>query len=563
MITNALANVALWTRMQSIRWTHWRNFEAATTHPAETQAATLKRILTRQARTRFGHTHGFDTISTPEEFTRRVPLHTYESLRPHIEAQEQTGDPVLNTERPIMYARTSGTTGQPKLIPIVRETLRELKRGQAIQAYAQFRTDPAAYYGLFLAVVSPAREGTLESGTPYGSTSGFMYAAMPRAARLKYVVPPEVFSIADYDVKYLLILRLAIAHDDLTHIACANPSTLLRLATLLDTHRDELLADVSAETWSRLADVPAQVRTAVAARLSCSPHRVDELRRVLGRSQPTFADVWPHVRLVSTWTGGSCRIPLAVVRPSLPGHTRISELGYLSSELRGTLVVDIERGLGAPTLLDTFFEFVERDDWDAGNQRFHTLEELETGREYYIFPTTSNGLYRYDMNDIVRVTGRFHETPTLAFVQKGKGVTSITGEKLYESQVVEAVRIAEEAVGTSSGFFLMIADAERNQYILVIECASAGSDWDHTMRDAVEHCLIDLNLEYAAKRSSGRLHALDLWRVTAGTDEAYKRHCIEQGQREGQFKLVALQYRADCDFPFAQRRMVSKPDASL
>ena len=51
------------------------------------------------------------------------------------------------------------------------------------------------------------------------------------------------------------------------------------------------------------------------------------------------------------------------------------------------------------------------------------------------------------MNDIVRVTGRLHATPLLAFVQKGKGVTSLTGEKLYESQVLEAVRRAAEETG--------------------------------------------------------------------------------------------------------------------
>ena len=58
--------------------------------------------------------------------------------------------------------------------------------------------------------------------------------------------------------------------------------------------------------------------------------------------------------------------------------------------------------------------------------------------------STQTGLYRYFMNDIVRVTGKFHETPTIQFVQKGKGVTNITGEKLYESQVIQAVLSAED-----------------------------------------------------------------------------------------------------------------------
>ena len=37
-----------------------------------------------------------------------------------------------------------------------------------------------------------------------------------------------------------------------------------------------------------------------------------------------------------------------------------------------------------------------------------------------------------------------------------------------------------------------------------------------------------------------------------GTGERYKQHCVRQGQREGQFKIIALLYQSDCAFPFAE-----------
>jgi hypothetical protein len=40
--------------------------------------------------------------------------------------------------------------------------------------------------------------------------------------------------------------------------------------------------------------------------------------------------------------------------------------------------------------------------------------------------------------------------------------------------------------------------------------------------------------------------------VVTGTGEIYKRHMLAKGQREGQFKLVALQYAADCTFDFTR-----------
>ena len=49
------------------------------------------------------------------------------------------------------------------------------------------------------------------------------------------------------------------------------------------------------------------------------------------------------------------------------------------------------------------------------------------------------------MNDLLDVTGFFHQTPLLRFVQKGRGVTSLTGEKLYEAQAIEAIQDAAAA----------------------------------------------------------------------------------------------------------------------
>ena len=65
------------------------------------------------------------------------------------------------------------------------------------------------------------------------------------------------------------------------------------------------------------------------------------------------------------------------------------------------------------------------------------IDRFEVGRRYFVFVTTGSGLYRYDMNDIVEVVGLHERTPLIRFIQKGKGVVSFTGEKLYETQVID------------------------------------------------------------------------------------------------------------------------------
>jgi len=179
---------------------------------------------------------------------------------------------------------------------------------------------------------------------------------------------------------------------------------------------------------------------------------------------------------------------------------------------------------------------------------------FEEGRRYFLYVTTLGGLYRYDMNDIVQVDGCYQRVPRLRFVQKGKGVTNISGEKLYESQVIAAVSKVEAAYGVGSSFYLMLADEERSRYELLFEPDpdSGRMARERALQIArdVDAALAGINVEYAAKRRSGRIGDLELALLAPGTFERFKRACLEGGQREGQFKIVALQYRRDLDFDF-------------
>ncbi len=555
MAAEVLANRLLWLHMRLLRWTHWHPVRKALQNPRATQKRLLLEILGRNRDTRFGREHGFDQVASYDDFAQAVPIQDYESLRPFIEEQESNGVTALNAERPVMYAQTSGTTGKPKLIPILSDTLTRYRRSQAIHSYMQFSAEPRSYDGKLLFIGSPAVEGRLDSGTPYGSVSGHVIKTLPAPVRGKFLLPEEVFAIEDYDLKYLAILRIALSHRDVTSMGTANPSTFLKLHSVLQDHRGALLEDIEEGTFRYVDRLAAEVRTAIAPRLACPSDRVEELRRVLGKPECGFGDLWPDLRLLTTWTGGNCGVALGAVKKLLPPATGIAELGYVSSEFRGTITVDLERNLGAPTIHENFFEFVERDDWDAGRQEFHLVDTIERTKEYYVVITTGAGLYRYFMNDIVVVTGAFEATPTIKFLRKGKGVTNITGEKLYENQVVQAVHSTEVELGTAFAFFLMLADTHESFYRLIVEWSVPATISSDRMQRSVERILGELNVEYAQKRASGRLRALELVAVRPGTGDAYKRDCLQRGQREGQFKMLVLQYQEDCPFPFRDYRL--------
>ena len=552
MNLESLENAAVRARMNTLGWTHWRPFVRACRQPRETQNRLLLDLLHRNRQTAFGREHNFAAIAGYDDFAASVPVQTYESLRPYIERQQETGEPALTAAPPALYAQTSGTTGKPKLIPLLDETLADYKRMQATQSYALFCVEPEVFHGRILGIVSPAVEGHLKTGAPYGSASGHVYQTMPRRARRRYVLPEEVLAIDDYELKYHVIVALALSCPDIACIATANPSTLLKLVSVFGERRETLLRDIAAGTLS-CADrlTPAQ-RAAVLPRLRCSAERMAELQSLLRIATPSVSDIWPRLRLVTTWTGGSCGIALKAVRKLLPPSVRVAELGYMASEFRGSITVDTDSQTGAPTIQQNFFEFVEREDWDNGRPKFLTIERLKEGGRYYIFVTTSGGLYRYFMNDIVEACGRFHDTPCIRFVQKGTGVTNITGEKLYESQVIEAVRAAEESLGQLSVFFVMFADAQSAVYRLFIEWPEAEARQVELLRAAVESELYARNVEYEQKRKSGRLRPLEIAPLQRSAGHAYKQHYVDRGRREIQFKIVALQYAGACSFPFAK-----------
>ena len=224
------------------------------------------------------------------------------------------------------------------------------------------------------------------------------------------------------------------------------------------------------------------------------------------------------------------------------------ELGYISSEFRGTITLGRQRGSGLPTFDTHFFEFAERGRWEEGSRELVTLDRVERNRDYYLVVTTPSGLYRYFINDVVRVTGFLGATPLLRFVQKGKGVTNITGEKLYEAQVLDAVRAAMAAMGRDARFVMALADEESRGYRLYVEPDAGPRAPALALAQAVDARLAQLNVEYHAKRESERLAPLQAFWVAPATGEAFKQHCVARGQREGQFKMVSIEYRSKFAF---------------
>ena len=527
--------------------TQARNHRAlldASAAPREAQWSALSRILAANAETAFGRQHDFAKIGDVDAFRSAVPVQSYEDLRPLIARQELTGERCLTQAQPVFFHRTSGTTGVPKDIPITQPGLDQIKQHQKIFAYAVSRGSNALR-GKMFTVSGQAVEGTMPGGTPYGSASGLLYQSQSGLVRSRYVLPPACSDIPDYSARYLAMATFGVAEAAVTGAATANPSTLVRLLGVINEQPETILRAIAD---GRLPDAVINHMSGQQTLKPNRPRAQALTQKLSATGKLTYADIWPDLEAVMTWTGGSCGVSLRSLAPSMPAGVRTVELGYVASEVQGTINIDATRNTCLPTLVDTFFEFAEREAWEDGAADFLSLHELEEGADYHVFVTTTDGLYRYAMHDIVRVTGRLNQTPILEFLQKGKGVTSITGEKLYEAQVLDAVTTALADRGIEADFFIMLGDQESAGYTLYVESAPADTDPDLTAD--IETRLRTINIEYDAKRASERLAPLKVCWLRDGAGAAYRADRVAGGQRDAQFKYLHLQYAHDCAFDF-------------
>lgn len=534
--------------METLSRAAYHRLMTAAMSPQAAQHRALRAILFELQDTALGRSLGYQHIRSIDAFRTTVPIHDYEALRAPIDRQIATGEPVVTAERPRMYARTSGTTGKPKLIPVTGSVIATLKRAQRAMAYVQHRSFDA-FRGRVLALAGAMREETLPDGTPAGATTGLIYQSTSPLIRAKYVLPAAVFDIEDYALRYAVMARIALQFGDISVVATANPSTILRLLHEIETGLPLLVAEIEHGGSRLAAQLSPEQALSIVPYFRAAPERAAQLRPLIERGGAvTVADIWPELRAVMTWLGGGCAVAAAAVRRTLPPGARMIDAGYIASEVRGTIVVDAERGLGLPLLEDVFFEFVPVDDWNTGARTTLLLHELEQGRDYHVLVTTLAGLVRYHMNDVLRVTGKVGATPTLAFVRKGRGVTNITGEKLAEDQVNLAVAAILAEAGLRAPFYVLVADATAARYSAYIEIGKAGRQTVAMLAERLDAELRKLNIEYDSKRGSGRLKPPRLVALADGTERAYRAHCVGKGQREAQFKVLTLQNSDEFDF---------------
>lgn len=490
------------------------------------QQNVLKELLALNADSRFSREHGLDHIHTPAEFRRALPICNYDTFREDIdrECRGEKQSLLGSDNRLLMFSLTSGTTSAAKYIPITERFLKDYRRGWQTWGIQVLDDHPAISLGHIIQLTSHFDQFRTPGGTPCGNISGLAAAMQKKIIQFMYSVPAAVARIEDPFARHYTAMRLAIADPYAALLTTANPSTLIHLSKLAHEHAESLIRDISMGTLAVADSVPADVQAALGRRLTRrNPARAQALCGILARTGTLFPkDYWPDMQLLAVWTGGSAGAYLSGLQEYF-GEVPVRDHGLSASEGRMTIPLGNGTAAGILDVCTHYFEFIPVAEYESEHPTVLEAHELQEGDDYYILLTTSSGLCRYDICDVVRCTGFFGTTPLLEFLHKGAHISNLTGEKIAESQVVAAVRtVADRMRIRLSHFTVSPVWSEPPRYQLLVEGAEVISHAvGESLAEQVEFELQKLNCEYADKRASGRLQPLRWFPLPVGTWERY------------------------------------------
>jgi len=492
----------------------------------------------------FGREHNYGQIDSIRAFRENVPISTFEYYQRYVDkvANGQAQALFAPGEQVLMFALTSGTTATAKHIPVTRAFLSEYRRGWLVWGAFLLDHHPRAFEYSITAVVSSCQEGHYGQNIPCGSISGLITAMQPPVIRRLYAPPPELANATDAASKYYAVVLLALAGKT-SFLTTANPSTLIACARLAETHIERIIRDIADGTLSNECILEPEIRKAVEKRLKKRPARAHMLEEQTRGGDVILGDLLEGLEVIGCWKGGTLKRYLDLFPRYFPGKS-IHDLGLIASEGRMSIPMSPDGSIGILDIASHFYEFIPCAEIKSSNPTVLLAHELEIGQEYFIILSTSSGLFRYNIYDVIRVVDYVNEAPVVEFRNKGSHFSSLTGEKLAEAQVVEAMGVVNDRLNVDINTFTLCPLWSRDNhpgYQLLLERDSVKREAIDKICDFLDRELCRINIEYASKRKSDRLAGITISLLDTGAFDAYRRRIVEErGGRLEQFKHVFL-----------------------
>lgn len=494
-----------------------QNLITALKNPLFTQENVLNDILAVTKNAEFSKQHGLARVTNIKSLQKQVPIRNYDQLLPWINQEAKNKGGVLSDSQLIRWLKTSGSSGNSKKIPYTKHWMEKYRvpaLGVLWATYLEQAPDMLAHPFATLDTQT-IREHIKENinGIPYqGITNRNPIINEHDWNPPWYNAPWFSPNVPDgYDNRMYCRLRYFIG-EDLRAITAINPSTLVALQYHLLNNLDSLTRDICDGTlFGRKIFKP-------------DPVLANKLNKISTDTSIPLTALWPNLSLLACWTSASAKLYQNQLNTIFP-NVKIFPFMTCGTEGIVTLPIDNHETTGPLAINQGIYEFLPEDvDINECCERDALVEtlqfhELELGKSYHLIMTQANGLYRLAVGDIYTVVDIYNSVPRIEFSRRYGTFFSFTGEKITESQMLNAVHDVINKHKNSAGLFICCPIwHEIPYYKILIEMNDSyhSKKNEHEFASAVDRKLCEINEEYCSKRISNRLGTINVSFINHG-----------------------------------------------
>lgn len=476
-----------------------------------TQRRVLNEILHGAEHTEYGKAHDFARIGSVADYRERVPLAEWDDYEAYSDRMKKGESDITFSGKPQSFNISAGTTSpRLKYIPVSALQSQAFKLVERMRQIRYFMAEPQLMQGILLPLVNTPESETTEAGIPAGNASGM---TMQRSGiKDKIAFPLSVFQISDNQERDYQMMLSAISHRNVYVIAGNNAGRMTELVRMAQQRRDDIIHDMT----------------------QIDPARAEELR---GMKDFTPAEYWKDLKLGLFWLSASVGKYAEELRPLLPKTTKLMDVGYGSSEAKFNIPLQPEDTSGVLSTATAFYEFIPE---EGGTPLL--AHQTEVGKNYELVVTTWGGLYRYNMKDIVRVTGFVGNTPLIEFQYKSIEVLNMVDEKQPANLVCDIIRQYFAEKGHQIRQIQIYQDVWERCYQCYIEPIEGHIATDAETEQAVDQLLVSQLFGYDLFRNKAHvLNTLHIKEMKQGWQQSlYQKAIRKRGMTNTQVKLSLI-----------------------
>ena len=432
----------------------------------------LLKVIQKNKNTSIGKKYDFVNIKTIQDFQKKIPYTSYDDYKEYIETTANTGEQNLITTDKINYfVVTSGTTGGYKIIPVVKSTFSTFLKNGTIFIYNLKKEMKKRKKGLLCGKVLNLSElntiTTAPSGIKVGIITGYFTSRFKGILSILTCIPKEVIGFEkDINMRYINA-RFGLEEENVICINSVFLSTLIDLLKYIEDNKEMLLKDIENGTIDKSIKIPEHIRKKLEKRLKPNKKRAEELEKIFRESSDyngIIPKIWKRMSLINSVGTGDFAPYKKKLEKYCSGDIPFNYSMYAASEATIAIALEIENQNYFLIFNGGFYEFLEID----GKNKPLLLNELEVGKEYEIIVTNFTGLYRYKLQDVVKVVGYEGKVPIIQYAYRKNQLVNLTVFHLTTKQFADIIKKYAEALHINIVDYSLYVDIDSSPVKMIV-----------------------------------------------------------------------------------------------